>query len=89
MCSFADQDRIEALEFKVRTQDEDIIKLTAEIHKLRTENEEKNKKLLEALEILQGRNPEIADFIKTAQAYILLSSPTIERMGKYLDKQSF
>lgn len=81
------KEQIDALEKKVETQKTDIDNLTKEVHDLRDENQQVNSKLMNALEILQGRDPHLIEFMKTAHEYILKTSPVVERLDRYLDKQ--
>lgn len=99
------KDQIDALEGKVNLQSEQISKqdteiknLTNEIQILRKEITEKDKKLIETLEILQGRDPRMQEFISELKAYIELGRPALEtlttkiipivnRLDKFLDKQ--
>lgn len=83
------KERIEALELKVKLQSADIEALTEQVKRLRKDNEEANKKLLEALAILQGRNPSMDTFIKQGGEFMTVYGPTLNRLDKFLDKQVF
>lgn len=94
------KDQVDALERKVNTQTEDIVKMTTEIHNLKTAIDEKDRKLAEALQILQGRDPGMQAFIAIMQEYIKTNTPlleeiraktlpTIARLETYLNKQQF
>jgi len=88
--------RIEALELKVKSQSQDIEELTAQIKQLRKDNEEANRKLLEAMSILQGYNPQLTEFIKEGHLYMeqgrefmTYTKLLLIRMDKWLNKESF
>lgn len=94
------KEQIEALEGKVNGQQSEIIELTSKVKLLTDAVEEKNKKIGEMMEILQGRDPEMTTFIALMKAYIAgnlpmlemiktKTIPTVERLEKYLDKQQF
>ncbi len=81
--------RIEALELKIKLQGEDIEKLTEQVKQLRNDNEDANRKLMEALAILQGYNPQMTEFIKSVTEYLAVTKPVFIRMDKWLNKESF
>lgn len=94
------KEQIDALETKVNGQADEIVTLTDEVQKLRTAVEEKNKKIGEMMEILQGRDPQMLAFMDMMNTYINTNTslwetvktktiPTIERLEKYLDKQVY
>jgi uncharacterized coiled-coil protein SlyX len=94
------KEQITALENKVKNQDNDIKTLTAEVHNLRLAIEEKDNKLRDTLTILQGRDPATQAataamklYIESAKPVIELigteAIPTLRRLEKFLDKQSF
>jgi len=63
--------------------------LTNVVERLTKEISEKDKRLTAALEILQGRDPAMSEFVKTVQAYIVLTSPVLDRLNTFLNKQTF
>lgn len=94
------KEEVSALQNKVKTQDDDIKALTTEVHNLRAAIEEKDRKLRETLLILQGRDPETQAVMAAIKSYIEIgrpvldtigseSIPTLRRLEKFLDKQSF
>lgn len=94
------KDQIDAMELKINTQQDDIKKLTEEIHSLKIEISEKDKKVSELLTVLQGRDPAMQDTLLAFKEYMEAGKPVItyfsqklpsvlERVEKFLDKQSF
>lgn len=88
--------RIDALELKIKLQGEDIEKLTEQVKQLRNDNEEANRKLLEAMSILQGRDPQLSEFIKSGDKYMddgkefmTYTKLLLIRLDKFLNKESF
>lgn len=92
------KERIEALELKAKTQNDDIKKLTEEVQDLHKAIDERDKKFAQAILNLQGKDPDMVEFITTMKGYVeanlpLLETikvkviPTVERLDKYLDKQ--
>lgn len=79
--------RIEALELNDRTKSDQIERLTLEVKKLRDDNEEANRKLLDAMNILQNRNPELVKFMSDGSAYMLQTAPVLDTLKRFLDKQ--
>lgn len=74
--------------------------LTKQVEELRDEIADKNKKLDDLLLILQGKNPDLVNLLSELRNYMDFNSPvftkirdkglpTLERLEKYLDKQSF
>ena len=94
------KEQIDALENKVDRQSSEIQDLTKKVQFLTTSLEEERKKFAETILTLQGKNPEMTEFITMMKAYIEINRPlldkinhevvpTVERLGKFLDKQSF
>lgn len=101
------KEQIDALEGKVKIQEEKIgeqdkkiAEMKNTIESLYKENIEKNKKLTETLQILQGRDPQMQAFVDIMKKYVeanvpLLDDvkvnviPTIKKLDKFLDKQTF
>lgn len=94
------KDDVDALTKKVNLQAEDIEKLTNKVTQMEGVILEKDKKLAETLLILQGRDPQLITFVETVKKYIetnipLLETiktetiPTLEKLDKYLNKQTF
>lgn len=94
------KEQVEALEDKVNRQDDEIKKLTKEVHDLHVAIDEKDAKLTETLAILQGRDPQMQAFMVKLNEYTELGKPAIKaivtdvlplvkRLEKFLDKQSF
>lgn len=83
------KDQIDGMELKMKAQELDIEKLTKEVHNLKLAIEEKDKKLLEALAILQGRDPAMSTFINSGTKFMQDNGPIFKRLEKYLDKQSY
>jgi hypothetical protein len=88
--------RIDALELKIKLQGDDIERLTEQVKKLRIDNEEANRKLLEAMSILQGRDPQLTEFIKSGEKYMddghefmTYTKLLLIRLDKFLNKESF
>lgn len=68
-------------------QDEKIDRLTLEIHNLKTMIEEKDKKLSDTLAILQNRNPQFEEFMKTMILHVTKSETFMLDIKNHLDKQ--
>lgn len=94
------KEQIDALEGKVNLQDAEIKKLTKEVHDLHEAIDEKDKKLVETLAILQGRDPQMQEFIKKMSDYITIGEPAIQsirvdilpiikRLDKFLGNEKF
>lgn len=93
-------DTITILEKDVKILKDKVVELTAQVDKLQLTIQEKDQKLMDALAILQGRNPEMDTFIKLVDNYITGNAPLFEeirlevipvarKLDKYLNKQSF
>lgn len=93
-------DTIAILEKDVGVLREEVTKLSDKVNELTKIIEEKDKKLGEALSILQGRNPEMEQFIKLATGYVNSSQPfldqvktdilpVVKKLDLYLNKQTF
>lgn len=89
-------DTINILKSDVQTLRDEVANLTNKVEMLTKEIETKDKKLGEALAILQGRNPEMEKFIVTMTQYMEDMKPFIEnvkmrvipvvtKLDKYLD----
>lgn len=83
------KEQIDALESKVNQQSSEIKDLTEQVHKLRDENALERQKFAEAIIALQGADPTWQKFIADANHYMTFSMPVLDRIGKFLDKQSF
>lgn len=94
------KEQIDALENKVDRQSSEIQDLTKKVQFLTTSLEEERKKFAETILTLQGKDPQMTEFITMMKAYIDMNRPlldkinhevvpTVERLGKFLDKQSF
>lgn len=83
------KDQVDGMELKMKTQAEDIEKLTEQIKELKEEIEKKDKKLADVLEILQGKDPLTQAFTKRMFEVADKAAPLMLRLEKYLDKQSF
>ncbi len=92
--------QVDALETKVKTQTEDIEKLTKEVRELHISIEEKDKRLTELLSILQGRDPQMQSFVKLLTDYVTAGKPIVEsivsdvlpvvrRLDQFLNKEGF
>lgn len=76
-----------------------VIELSDKIVHLEKIIEEKDKKLLEAISILQGRNPEMTSFMKLVSDNIIANRPlmdeireilpVVKKLDVYLNHQSF
>lgn len=93
-------DTISILEKDVSILKDKIVKLTNQINELKSIIDDKDKKLSDALSILQGRDPQMQEFIKQMSEYIhigrpLMESvvkdvlPTVAKLDKFLNKQTF
>lgn len=93
-------DTITLLEKDVETLKSQVIKLSGQITELQGAITEKDKKLGEALAILQGRDPQMQELIKQLNDYILIGKPvmelvikdvipTVAKLDKFLNKQQF
>lgn len=89
-------DTMTLLKSDVETLKDKVIELTAKIQALTVDIESKDKRLKELLEILQGRDPELKNFITESNAYMILAKPilttivtdvipVVKRLDKYLD----
>ena len=94
------KEQIDALENKVDRQSSEIQDLTKKVQFLTTSLEEERKKFAETILTLQGKDPQMTEFVTMMKAYIDMNRPlldkinhevvpTVERLGKFLDKQSF
>ncbi len=94
------KEQIDALESKVNRQSDEIKNLTDRVKMLTASIDEERKKFAEAILTIQGKDPQIIEFIGMAKSYFELNRPlldkinhevvpTVERLGKYLDHQSF
>ena len=94
------KEQIDALENKVDRQSDEIKELTSKVQFLTTSLEEERKKFAETILTLQGKDPQMTEFVTMMKAYIDMNRPlldkinhevvpTVERLGKFLDKQSF
>ena len=94
------KEQIDALENKVDRQSSEIQDLTKKVQFLTTSLEEERKKFAETILTLQGKDPQMTEFVTMMKAYIEMNHPlldkinqevipTVERLGKFLDKQSF
>ena len=94
------KEQIDALENKVDRQSSEIQDLTKKVQFLTTSLEEERKKFAETILTLQGKDPQMTEFVTMMKAYIDMNRPlldkinhevvpTVERLGKLLDKQSF
>lgn len=91
---------INLLKNDVETLQKQVKELTQKVETLTKDNEAKTKKLDEWMLVFQGRDPAMQTFMKMMETYIATNSPmleavkskalpTIERLEKYLDKQTF
>ncbi len=94
------KDQIDALETKVDIQSEEIKLLTEKVKVLTASLEEERKKFAEAILAIQGKDPQLTEFVAMMKTYIDMNRPLldkvnheivpiVERLGKYLDKQVF
>lgn len=81
------KERIEALELKVQTQNEemktqseDIEKLTKEVHELHLAIDMRDKRFAEVILTLQGKDPVLQNFMNTVSQYITDNKPFIENI---------
>ena len=94
------KEQIDALENKVNRQSSEIEDLTKKVQFLTTSLEEERKKFAETILTIQGKDPQMTEFIVTMKAYVEINKPimetiktevlpTVNRLEKFLDKQSF
>lgn len=75
-------DTIMLLKEDVETLKGKVEELTTKVEELTLEITEKDKKLTEVIAILQGRDPQMQEFIRE-------TSPVIAKLNDYLNKQIF
>jgi len=92
------KDDIAAMSKRISEQDDSIDALTLEIQNLKRMVEEKDKKLIDTLAILQGQNPDMKKVFEEIRVYIAANTPLLEevrkevipivyKMDKFLEKQ--
>jgi len=93
------KEKIAAFETKLNDQSNDMEDMSIRIKQLEETVEERDKKLAEVLAILQGKDPQMQEVINLMRNYMqtnipLLETiktktiPTIDKLEKFLDKQS-
>lgn len=94
------KDQIDALKDKVNGQDDLIKILTTKVEALTTEIQVRDKKFTEAILAIQGKDPQMTEFITTIKTFIEMNRPlldkinhevipTVENLQKYLNTQTF
>jgi FtsZ-binding cell division protein ZapB len=93
-------DTITLLKSDVDTLKDKVIELTNQVDSLTKELRLKDEKLKEWLEIFQGRNTDMVDFIKMGNTYMEIGKPilaaittdvlpVVKRLDTFLNKQQF
>jgi len=94
------EDKVDRQSEKINSQSDEIKGLTAKVQFLTNSLDEQQKKFAQAILAIEGKDPQIIEFIGMAKSYFELNRPlldkinhevvpTVERLGKYLDKQTF
>lgn len=81
------QKQMDSMEALMKKQAEEMKTGNEQIIILRTQVEEKDKKLKEYIEIFQGRDPRMEAFMATASEYMKTTSVTILALQKWIDTQ--
>ncbi len=81
------KEQIDALENKVNRQSQEIVNLTKKVELLTKEIEVRDKKFAEAILTLEGKNPELANFINSGLTYMMETKPVMEDLKLFLNKQ--
>ncbi len=81
------KDDVTELSKKVNAQDTEIARLTKEVHDLHIAINEKEQKLTEVLQILQGRDPKMQEVILKIEEYFRTVAPVMDELDKFLKGQ--